>query len=390
MPLRGIGPGQRGVCPGPGGGSRPPVRPGLAGRRREAGGHPRRRSVRARGGAGAPRRRPAGARPPAGRGRRQLPVVLGEVDRLGEAGAGALLGALDPARNHRFGDGYAALPLDLAGVLFVAVAADPERIPPQLRERLELVALAGYTDAEKQRIAVVHLMPQRRGQHGLSAEEMSFSRAALRFLIRGYSHEPGVRLLDGGINALCRRAARLRAEGHRLPEEMRPEAMSAWLRAPRFRDKEVATRTRRPGAALGLSVTGEGGDVLLVGAACVPGRVALHVTGTAGRFRGWTASTEIAAGWLVGGGPPRRRAEPGRGNGRPGSCRPSFGLRSNTRLAQRGARSRGAPGLRRPSALPMNQVLSERHPPLTTPPPPAKLEASPIAPSYSGHPVPDC
>ena len=223
-------------------------------------------------------------------------VVLGELDRLGEAAAGALLGALDPARNHGFRDRYVGLPLDLAGVLFVAVATDPGRIPPLLRERLELLPLAGYTDAEKQRIATVHLIPQRRGQHGLSADELSFSPAALQFLIGGYSREPGVRLLDDGIDALCRRAARLRAERLPLPGEMGPEAMSAWLRAPRFRDEEVAARTRRPGVALGLAVTGEGGDVLLVEAACLPGRGKLHVTGTAGPMM--RESANVAVTWV--------------------------------------------------------------------------------------------
>ena len=234
--------------------------------------------------------------PPPGRSGDNPLVVLGELDRLGEAAAGALLGALDPARNHSFRDRYLALPLDLAGVLFVAVAADPARIPPLLYERLELLPLAGFTDMEKQRIATAHLIPQGRGRHGLSADELSFSPAALGFLIRGYSHEPGVRLLADGIDALCRRAARLRAEGLPLPGEMGPEAMSAWLRAPRFRDKEVAARTRRPGVALGLAVTGEGGDVLLVEAACLPGRGTLHVTGTAGPMM--RESANVAMTWV--------------------------------------------------------------------------------------------
>ena len=140
-------------------------------------------------------------------------VVLGELDRLGEAAAGALLGALDPARNHSFRDRYAGLPLDLAGVLFVAVATDPGRIPPLLRERLEALPLAGYTDAEKLRIATVHLVPRWRRQHGLSVDELSFSPAALEFLIRGYSHEPGVRLLDDGIDGLCRRGGAAAGRG---------------------------------------------------------------------------------------------------------------------------------------------------------------------------------
>ena len=101
-----------------------------------------------------------------GRGGDNPLVVLGEFDRLGEAAAGALLGALDPARNHSFRDRYLALPLDLAGVLFVAAATDPARIPPLLHERLELLPLAGFTDMEKQRIATAHLIPQGAGGTG--------------------------------------------------------------------------------------------------------------------------------------------------------------------------------------------------------------------------------
>ena len=99
-------------------------------------------------------------------------VLLGELDLQGEAAADALLGALDPAGSRAFRDRFVGLPLDLAGVLFVAAATNPGRIPPLLRERLELLPLAGYADAEKERIAASYLIPQRRGQHGLSGERL--------------------------------------------------------------------------------------------------------------------------------------------------------------------------------------------------------------------------
>ena len=123
-------------------------------------------------------------------------VLLGELDQLGEAAAEALLRALDPVSNRAFRDRYLGLPLDLAGVLFVAAASDPGRIPPLLRQRLEVLPLAGYTDAEKQLIAVRHLVPHRVAKHGLSAEDLSFSPAALGLLTGGYVREPGVRGLD--------------------------------------------------------------------------------------------------------------------------------------------------------------------------------------------------
>ena len=135
-------------------------------------------------------------------------VLLGELDQLGEAAADALLRILDPVGDHAFRDRYVGLPMDLTGVLFVAAASDPGRIPPLLLERLEVLPLAGYADAEKERIAVRHLVPRRLAKHGLSAGELSFSPAALQLLLGGYSREPGVRLLDGFIETVCRRAAR--------------------------------------------------------------------------------------------------------------------------------------------------------------------------------------
>ena len=223
-------------------------------------------------------------------------VLLGELDRVGEAAADALLGALDPARNCAFRDRYLGLPLDLTGVLFVAAATDPGRIPPLLRERLELLPLAGYDDEEKHRIATRHLIRQRLAQHGLSPDELSFSPAALRLLIRGYAREPGVRLLDDRIDTLCRRAARLRADGSSPPGAMKPETVARWLGAPRFRDEELTGRTRRPGVALGLGVTARGGDVLVVEAARLPGGGALRVTGTVGPKL--TESAQVAVTWV--------------------------------------------------------------------------------------------
>ena len=223
-------------------------------------------------------------------------VLLGELDLLGEAAADALLGALDPAGNRAFRDRYVGLPLDLAGVLFVAAATNPGRIPPLLRERLELLPLAGYADAEKERIAASYLIPQRRGQHGLSGEDLSCSPAALRLLIDGYAREPGVRVLGHRIDALCRRAVRLRAEGLPLPGEMGPETVAAWLGAPPFRDEEIAARSRRPGVAVGLAATPEGGGVLVIEVNRLPGRGSLRVTGTVGAMM--KESVAVALTWV--------------------------------------------------------------------------------------------
>ena len=223
-------------------------------------------------------------------------VLLGELDRVGEAAADALLGAIDPVRSGAFRDRYVGLPLDLAGVLFVAAAIDPGRVPPLLTERLEVLPLAGYTDDEKQAIAVRHLIPQRLERNGLSVDDLSFAPAALRILIGGYWREPGVCGLDNRIDTVCRRVARLWAEGISPHREMGPETVTAWLGAPRFRDEEIASRTGRAGVALGLAATREGGDVLVVEATCFPGRGQLRVTGTVGPIV--TESVNVALTWV--------------------------------------------------------------------------------------------
>ena len=223
-------------------------------------------------------------------------VLLGELDRVDETAAHALLGVIDPVRHGAFLDRYVGLPLDLTGVLFVAAAADPGRIPPLLAERLELLPLTGYTDAEKQRIAARHLIPQRLARHGLSADELSFSPSALRLLLGGYAREPGVCGFDDCIDTVCRRAARLLADGVPRLGEMGPERLARWLGAPRFRDEEITGRTRRAGVALGLAATRAGGEVLVVEAARLPGSGQLRVTGTVGPTT--MESANVALTWV--------------------------------------------------------------------------------------------
>ena len=263
-------------------------------------------------------------------------VLLGELDRLGGAAADALLGAIDPARNHAFRDRYVGLPLDLGGALFVATGTKPADIPPLLRERLELLTLAGYTAAEKERNAAGHLIPGARRRHGLSGGDLSFSPAALGLLVRGYSREPGVRGLDGRIDAICRRGARPRTEGLPPPGEMTPETVAVWLGAPRFRDARTAGRTCRPGVAVGLAATATGGEVLVVETACLPGRGQLRVTGTAGPLL--RESGDVALTWVRERGSPRRCRRARRLDGRahaPGRGRPVEGRPVRGRHARR-------------------------------------------------------
>ena len=254
---------------------------------------------------------------------------------MDETAAHALLGVIDPVRHGAFLDRYVGLPLDLTGVLFVAAAADPGRIPPLLAERLDLLPLTGYTDAEKQRIAARHLIPQRLARHGLSADELSFSPSGLRLLLGGYAREPGVCALDDCIDTVCRRAARLLADGVPRLGEMGPERLARWLGAPRFRDEEITGRTRRAGVALGLAATREGGDVLVVEAARLPGSGQLRVTGTVGGMMTGVGERRADVGALERG-PARGRRRRSRRRDRR-ACPPGRGLAGGRTVRRRGS-----------------------------------------------------
>ena len=224
-------------------------------------------------------------------------VVLDQLDQLAEGpAADALLDALDPDRNHVFRDHYVGLPIDLSAVTWLATATDPERVPATLRDHLDVISLPGYCQAEKLRIAAEHLIPRHLARYGLTPERLSFSPAAIRRLIRGYTREPGVTHLDRLVGAFARRVARLGREDGRWPGEVGPEALGAGIAEPPFREGEFADRTRRPGVAVGLGVSPEGGRLGVVEARCLAGRGAVRVTGTLGTTM--RESAAVALTWV--------------------------------------------------------------------------------------------
>jgi ATP-dependent Lon protease len=213
-------------------------------------------------------------------------VLLDEVDKLGRDWRGdpssALLEVLDPAQNHTFRDHYLDLDLDLSDVLFLATANTAEQIPGPLFDRMEVVALDGYTEDEKLAIARDHLLPRLWARSGLLDGEVEISDAALRTVITGYTREAGVRGLERQLARLLRKAAAKVAERSDTGElSIDDKDLTEWIGRARFYP-EVAERTSVPGVSTGLAVTGVGGDVLFVEASAAPGDTGLTITGQLG------------------------------------------------------------------------------------------------------------
>jgi ATP-dependent Lon protease len=212
--------------------------------------------------------------------------ILDEIDKLGSDFRGdpssALLEVLDPEQNDTFRDHYLDVPFDLSEVLFITTANVLDPVPPPLRDRMEVLELPGYTEEEKLQIAREHLVAKQIANHGLTPETLSFTDDALHAVIRGYTREAGVRNLEREIGALCRKAARRRAEGNEEPLTITRDVVVDMLGAPRFLDEEMEERTKNPGVAIGLAWTPVGGDVLFVEASKMTGGGQLTLTGSLG------------------------------------------------------------------------------------------------------------
>ena len=216
-------------------------------------------------------------------------LMLDEVDKLGNDWRGdpssALLEVLDPAQNHTFRDHYLEVDLDLSDVLFIATANVLDTVPGPLLDRMEVVRLDGYTEAEKVDIARDHLVARQRDRNGLDHSEVAVSDDALHVIVSDHTREAGVRNLEREIGKVLRKVATaLSTGGAEAPVAVSDaEDVRRWLGRPRF-FAEVAERTSVPGVATGLAVTGVGGDVLFVEATSMPGsgEAGLTLTGQLG------------------------------------------------------------------------------------------------------------
>jgi ATP-dependent Lon protease len=224
--------------------------------------------------------------------------ILDEIDKLGSDFRGdpasALLEVLDPEQNNTFRDHYLDVPFDLSEVLFLTTANVLDPIPPALRDRMEVLELAGYTEEEKLKIAFDHLLSKQIKNHGLTPEQVEFTEQAIRNVIRGYTREAGVRNLEREIGALSRKVARRRAEGDETKVVITPQVVIEMLGAPSYLDEEIENRTKDPGVAVGLAWTPAGGEVLFVEASRMQGGGTLTLTGHLGDVMKESARTALS------------------------------------------------------------------------------------------------
>ncbi|MET0203568.1 MAG: endopeptidase La, partial [Casimicrobiaceae bacterium] len=223
-------------------------------------------------------------------------MMLDEIDKLGRGIQGdpssALLEVLDPEQNATFRDNYLAVPFDLSKVMFIATANMLDTIPGPLRDRMEMIELPGYTEAEKAEIAKRYLIKRQLEANGLRPDQVEISDAAIRAIIGDYTREAGVRNLERAIGSVFRRAAMQIAEGAKTHVDIDAPDLAAILGAARF-ENEVAMRTSLPGVATGLAWTPVGGDVLFVEASRTPGSGKLILTGQLGDVMKESAQTAL-------------------------------------------------------------------------------------------------
>jgi ATP-dependent Lon protease len=212
--------------------------------------------------------------------------MIDEIDKMGADYRGdpasAMLEVLDPEQNATFRDHYLDVPFDLSRVLFITTANTLDTIPPPLRDRMEIIQLAGYTEEEKLQIAKRYLVPRQIERSGLKRSQVSFSDAGLKAIIESYTREAGVRNLEREIGAICRKVALQVAEGtlDKRVSVTGPKVREL-LGRPRFQS-DTKRRTSEPGVATGLAWTPVGGDVLFIEATAMPGSGKLTITGQLG------------------------------------------------------------------------------------------------------------
>jgi ATP-dependent Lon protease len=226
-------------------------------------------------------------------------ILLDEVDKLGQDFRGdpaaALLEVLDPEQNTTFNDNYLEVDYDLSQVLFITTANSLAGIPEPLRDRMEILRIAGYLDHEKLAIARQYLLPRQIEANGLKKEEVSLEPDVLTAIMRGYTREAGVRELERRLARVARKIARKRAEvaTETLTRTVRVDDLKELLGSPPF-DPDDTSLDDKVGVASGLAYTSAGGEVLEIEVSVVKGRGKVQLTGTLGDVMKESASAALS------------------------------------------------------------------------------------------------
>src|SRR5512135_3009790 len=229
--------------------------------------------------------------------------MLDEIDKVGRDFRGdpasALLEALDPEQNASFRDNYLDVTFDLSKVLFITTANMLDPVAEPLRDRMEIIELQGYTEEEKVHIAFQYLVPRQIEENGINGDQIEFPEEAIRFVIRHYTREAGVRNLERNIGTICRKQARRIAEGKNDKLRVTPELVQHhdMLGGIKIRTEgEIAERTKRSGVAVGLAWTPTGGDILFIEANKMKGKGGFTMTGQLGQVM--QESMQAALTWV--------------------------------------------------------------------------------------------
>ena len=223
--------------------------------------------------------------------------MFDEIDKLGMDFRGdpasALLEVLDPEQNNTFQDHYLDVPFDLSRVMFVTTANLLDPIPPPLRDRMEIIELAGYTEEEKVEIAHRHLIPKQLHENGLTEANLTFEDDALIHIIRAHTREAGLRNFEREIGRVCRKVARAITEGRTEPVVCTVARVREFLGPDKY-FYEVAERTEDPGVAVGLAWTPNGGDILFIESTRMAGKKGLTLTGHLGEVMKESAQAALS------------------------------------------------------------------------------------------------
>jgi len=212
-------------------------------------------------------------------------MMLDEIDKLGADYRGdpaaALLEILDPEQNNTFTDHYLDLPFDLSRVFFIATANQLGPIPPPLRDRMEVIQLAGYSDREKLQIAKRYLVPRQVRENGVTAEQLEFEDEAVYLIATRYTREAGVRQLERNIGRVARKVALKIAKGETEKIVVKEADIKEFLGSPKFYPEE-ARKELPAGVATGMAWTEMGGEILFIEASLLPGGRGFTITGQLG------------------------------------------------------------------------------------------------------------